>query len=174
MKRKLTISVFTEDKFGMLNRITIIFTRRSLNIESITVSASQIEGVHRYTIVLTATKEQSVKVVAQIEKLVDVMKAFVHEEEEIVHQEMALYKLKTHLINNELIEYIIRTYHARILTFDSEFIVIEKTGHVEETISLFEKLKPFGILEFARSGRVAITKPMKPLTMHLQELNMLN
>ena len=138
MKRKFTISVFTENKFGMLNRITIIFTRRSLNIESITVSASELEGVHRYTIVLTATKEQSVKVIAQIEKLIDVMKAFVHEEEEIVHQEMALYKLKTGLISNELIEYIIRTHHARILTVDSDFIVIEKTGHVEETISLFQ------------------------------------
>ena len=76
MKRKYTISAFTENTVGMLNRITIIFTRRHINIESITVSASEIEGVHRYTIVLTTTHEQVHKVVAQIEKLVDVMKAF--------------------------------------------------------------------------------------------------
>ena len=68
------------------------------------------------------------------------------------------------------LEKVIRENHARILTVDPNFIVIEKAGHEKETQNLFEKLKPFGILEFARSGRVAVTKPMKELSTYLKEL----
>lgn len=95
MEKTYTVSVFTENSIGILNRITIIFTRRHLNIDSITASESEVKGVFRYTIVLRTTEEQVNKVVGQIEKLVDVLKAFVHQEEEIVHQEIALYKIKT-------------------------------------------------------------------------------
>lgn len=171
MEKTYTLSVFTENSIGMLNRITIIFTRRHLNIDSITASESEVKGVFRYTIVLRTTAQQVNKVVGQIEKLVDVLKAFVHEESEIVHQEIALYKIKTNNLTNGDVERVIRENHARILTVDPEFMVIEKAGHVAETQLLFENLKRFGILEFARSGRVAVTKPMKELSTYLKELN---
>lgn len=174
MERTFTISVFTENSIGILNRITIIFTRRHLNIDSITASESEIKDVFRYTIVLRTTKEQVSKVIGQIEKLIEVFKAFVHEEWEIVHQEIALYKIKTDSLTSGDIEKVIRENHARILTVDQNFMVIEKTGHVTETQLLFERLKPYGILEFARSGRVAVTKPMKELSMYLKELEQLN
>lgn len=170
MERTFTVSVFTENSIGILNRITIIFTRRHLNIDSITASESEVKGVFRYTIVLRTTKEQVDKVIGQIEKLVDVFKAFVHEESEIVHQEIALYKIKTDSVTNGEVEKVIRENYARILSVDPQFIVIEKTGHVEETQALFDHLTAFGILEFARSGRVAITKPMKEFSMYLKEL----
>jgi len=170
MEKIYTVSVFTENSIGMLNRITIIFTRRHLNIDSITASESEVKDVFRYTIVLRTSKEQVDKVIGQIEKLVDVLKAFVHEESEIVHQEIALYKIKTDNLTNGSVEKVIRENYARILTVDPMFMVIEKTGHVEETQLLFEKLKPFGILEFARSGRVAVTKPMKELSTYLKEI----
>ncbi len=166
-----TLSIFTENKIGLLNRITIIFTRRHLNIESITASESEIKDVHRYTIVCKTTREQIEKVVKQIEKLVEVLKAFVHEDRDVVHQEIALYKLKTSSLNSENnIEKIVRDNHARILSVARDYIVIEKTGHKHETQVLFKKLEPFGVLEFARSGRVAITKPMKELSIYLKEL----
>ena len=95
LDRQFTVSIFTENTIGMLNRITIIFTRRHLNIDSITASETEIKNVHRYTIVLQTTREQIEKVVGQIEKLIDVLKAFVHEDDEVVHQEIALYKIKT-------------------------------------------------------------------------------
>jgi acetolactate synthase-1/3 small subunit len=174
MKKTYTISVFTENSIGILNRITIIFTRRHLNIDSITASESEVKGVFRYTIVLRTSKEQVKKVIGQIEKLLDVLKAFVHEESEIVHQEIALYKIKTDNLTNGKVEKVIRENHARILTVEPLFMVVEKTGHVEETQLLFENLKPFGILEFARSGRVAVTKPMKELNTYLKELEQLN
>lgn len=170
MEKTYTVSVFTENSIGMMNRITIIFTRRHLNIDSITASESEVKGVFRYTIVLRTTKEQVEKVIGQLEKVIDVLKAFVHEDAQIVHQEIALYKIKTDALTNGDVEKVIRQHHARILTVDREFIVIEKTGHVEETQLLFEKLQLFGVLEFARSGRVAVTKPMKNLSIYLEEL----
>lgn len=170
MEKTYTVSVFTENSIGMMNRITIIFTRRHMNIDSITASESEVKGVFRYTIVLRTTKEQVEKVIGQLEKVIDVLKAFVHEDAQIVHQEIALYKIKTDALTNGDVEKVIRQHHARILTVDREFMVIEKTGHVEETQLLFEKLQPFGVLEFARSGRVAVTKPMKNLSIYLEEL----
>lgn len=170
MEEIFTVSVFTENSIGMLNRITIILNRRHLNIDSITVSESEVKDVFRYTIVLRTTKEQVNKVIGQIEKLLDVLKAFVHKESEIVHQEIALYKIKSATLVSGDVEKVIRENHARILTVDPLYIVIEKTGHVTETQLLFERLKPFGILEFASSGRVAVTKPMKELSSYLKEL----
>lgn len=170
MEKTYTVSVFTENSIGMMNRITIIFTRRHLNIDSITASESEVKGVFRYTIVLRTSKEQVHKVIGQLEKLIDVLKAFAHEDSQIVHQEIALYKIRTEMLTDGDVEKVIREHHARILTVDPKFMVIEKTGHVEETQLLFEKLQPFGMLEFARSGRVAVTKPMKELSSFLEEL----
>ena len=168
MKNTYTVSVFTENSIGMMNRVTIVFTRRHLNIDSITASESEVPGVFRYTIVLRTTRQQVDKVVGQLEKVIDVIKAFVHEENDIVHQEVALYKIRTETLTN--VEKVIREHHARVLTVDPQFMVIEKTGHVEETQLLFEKLRPYGVLEFARSGRVAVTKPMKELSTYLEEI----
>jgi len=95
LPKEYTLSIFTENKIGLLNRITIIFTRRHVNIESITASESEVEGVYRYTIVIRCTREKAIKVVNQIEKLVEVLKAFMHEEHETVYQEIALYKIAT-------------------------------------------------------------------------------
>ena len=171
MEKEFTLSIFTENKIGLLNRVTIIFTRRHLNIESITASESEIKDVHRYTIVCRTTRDRIEKVVKQIEKLVDVLKAFVHEEHDIVHQEIALYKVRNSAVSAELnFEKIVRDNHARILSVTPEYMVIEKTGHKKETQDLFRLLEPMGVLEFARSGRVAITKPMKELTTYLKEM----
>jgi acetolactate synthase-1/3 small subunit len=166
------ISVFTENSVGMLNRITIIFTRRNINIESITASESEIEGIHRYTIVVNEPKETVRKVVSQIEKQIDVVKAFYHSDEEVVYQEIALYKLPTTaLASGGDAERIVRAHHARILTIESEFTILEKTGYPDEIKELFTELKPFGLLEFVRSGRVAISKPMKTLEEHIEDMN---
>ena len=170
MNKTFTVSIFTENTIGMLNRITIIFTRRHLNIDSITASETEVKNVHRYTIVLRTNREQIDKVVGQIDKLIDVLKAFVHEDNEVVHQEIALYKIKTTELKSNNVEQVVRENSAKVLTVDPDFIVIEKTGHKAETQRLFEKLKPFGLLEFASSGRVAVTKPMKELSSYLNEL----
>ncbi len=171
MENKYTVSIFTENHIGLLNRVTIIFTRRHLNIESITASESEVKNIHRYTIVLNCTEDQVIKVVAQIEKLVEVLKAFYHTDDETVYQEIALYKVPTAaLAGGQQAEQIVRKHNARVLTIEPDFTILEKTGHKEETQNLLEELEPHGVLEFARSGRVAITKPMKEFKDYLNEL----
>jgi len=171
MKEQYTISIFTENKVGLLHRVTIIFTRRHINIESITASESEVQGIYRYTIVVNETRENVEKVVKQLEKQVDVFRAFYHTTDEIIHQEIALYKLATSSIQNGLgLEKIIRDHHARILSLEQNYIVIEKTGHKAKTKELFEALKPFKVLEFVRSGRVAMMKEVDNFADTLQEL----
>lgn len=170
MEKEYTVNVFSENHIGLLNRLTIIFTRRKINIESLTVSESHIKGIHCFTIVINSTEAMVRKIVKQIEKLVDVLKAFFYTSDDIIYQEIALYKVPTSaLTGSQEIEKLVRRYSARILEVTPEYTVIEKTGHKEETQELLSKLKPFDLLEFIRSGRVAITKPMKELMVHIKE-----
>jgi acetolactate synthase-1/3 small subunit len=161
-KQTYTISAFSENHIGLLNRITIIFTRRQVNIDSLTVSGSAIPGIHKFTIVVFECREKVEKVVEQIEKLVEVLRAFYHTEDEVIHQEIALYKVPTKaMIEGNRIEEIIRLHHARILEVKPEYTVIELTGHKDETQALFDELNNFGLLQFTRSGRIAVTRSSK-------------
>jgi acetolactate synthase-1/3 small subunit len=159
MEQEFTITAFSENSIGLLNRITIIFTRRHLNIDSLTVSESAIKGIYKFTIVTRTTMAMILKVEKQIEKLVDVLKAFSLSTEDIIHQEVALYKVPTEVLtaSNE-IESLVRKHNARILEVTPDYTVLEKTGHKAETQELFDNLYRFGVLQFTRSGRVAITK----------------
>ncbi len=159
-KTLYTVTIFSENTVGLLNQITIIFTRRSLNIETLSVSPSAIKGIHKFTITTYSDQEIIEKVVKQIDKRVDIIKAYYNTDEDLVHQEIALYKLSTpKLLSLGSIEDIIRRYNARILDITDVWVVLEKTGHYEETQALFEELsKKIGVLQFIRSGRVAITK----------------
>ena len=171
MKEQYTISIFTENKVGLLHRVTIIFTRRHINIESITASESEVKGIYRYTIVVFETRESVEKLVKQIEKQVDVFRAFYHTTDEIIHQEIALYKIATSSVQNGLgLEKIIRDHHARILSLEQDYVVIEKTGHKEDTKELFDALRSFNVLEFVRSGRVAMMKEIDNFSDTLHEL----
>jgi len=172
MKETFTITAFSENHIGLLNRITIIFTRRQVNIESLTVSHSSIPGIHKFTIVVNEAREKVQKVVKQIEKQVEVLKAFYHPDEDIVHQEIALYKIPTsEILKSNSLEQTIRKYNARILEVMPEFTVIEKTGYKDETQELFERLSKYGVRQFTRSGRVAVTKLNEELlTKYLNEV----
>jgi acetolactate synthase-1/3 small subunit len=170
MKDQYTIIAFSENHIGLLNRITIIFTRRHINIESLTVSSTEIKGIHRFNIVVNETREQVEKVVAQIEKVSEVMRAEYYTTDEIVSREIALYKvpIRTAIENN--LEQLLREYDARMVDIQNDFVVIEKTGHVKDTEKIYELLKPFGILQFVRSGSIPITKQRKELSAYLNEL----
>ncbi|HKJ78172.1 MAG TPA: acetolactate synthase small subunit [Prolixibacteraceae bacterium] len=171
MRQEYIISVYSENHIGLLTRITIVFTRRKVNIESLTVSESAIPGVFKFTIVIKVTAEQIGKIVGQIEKQIDVLKAFYHTNDEMIFQEIALYKVPTEaLYENDTIEKIVRKAGARILEITREYTVVEKTGHKEETQALFEELKEFKVMQFIRSGRVALTRdPIERLSEFLKE-----
>jgi len=172
MKQEYTISIFTEDHIGILNQITIILTRRQINIDSITASESAVKGVHLLTIVVRTTSEMIQKVARQMEKLVDVLKVFVHTSDHIIYQEIALYKVTTKgMMSGNAIDHVVRSHHARILEVSPEFMVIEKTGHKTEIADLLAHLQPYGVLQFVRSGRVAVTRQVKELNSYLIEMD---
>ena len=166
MKRRYTISVFTENFIGILSRITLIFTRRGINIDGFTASESREEGIYRITIEVNTTEEQVIQLSRQIEKIIDVIKAFYYVDDEMVFQEIALYKIPIDSIDSGL-EKVIRQYNAQIIAAEKDFVVIEMTGHKQDTQDLLEVLKDFNVLEFVRSGRVAVTKPMVSIDKYL-------
>lgn len=171
MKQEYIITVFSEDHIGLLSRITIIFTRRKINIDSLTVSESAIAGVFKFTIVIRETPDRVEKVVGQLEKVVDVLKVFANTNDEMIYQELALYKVPTEcLFESDSVEKIIRDSGARILEITRDFVVVEKTGHKNETQKLFDDLNQFGVTQFIRSGRVAITRDnIERLSVFLKE-----
>ncbi len=156
-----TITVFSENTVGVLNQITTIFTRRQLNIETLSVSPSAIKGIHKFTITTFAESEVVIKkLIPLIDKRVDILKAYYNTNEDLVHQELALYKLSTEkVLEHGSIEYLVRKYNVRILEVSNDCVVFLKAGHYEETQGLFEELaESIGVLQFVRSGRIAITK----------------
>ena len=159
MIEEFTITAYSENAIGLLNRVTIIFTRRHVNIDSLTVSESSLHGIHKFTIVVNCTRDLVIKVTNQIEKLVEVLKAFYHTKDEIIFQEIALYKVDTDaFLKSNMIETIVRQNNARIIEITQEYTVIEKTGHEYETSRLFAELNKYGVKQFTRSGRIAVTR----------------
>jgi acetolactate synthase I/III small subunit len=158
-KQEFTITVYTENQIGLLNRIAIIFSRRKININSLNVSPSEVEGIHRFTIVIVETEDVVRKLARQIEKQVEVLKAYYNSDEEIVWQELALYKVPTDEIAEKVkVERLLREFGARAVVIRKDYTVFETTGHREETEKLISVLEPFGLIEFVRSARVAIIK----------------
>jgi len=164
-KQLYTISIYTENNIGLLNRISAIFQRRHINIESLNTSASEIEGVSRFTILVNMTESQIKKILGQIEKQVEVIKAYYHTEEDTIYQESCLFKIKSDLLFEERqIQNIIKESNARIVTVNKEFFVLEKSGRRSELELLHRELNAFGIMQFVRSGRIAVTKDKLKIT----------
>lgn len=169
--KQFTISIYTENNIGLLNRISAIFQRRHINIESLNTSPSEIDGVSRFTIVVNITESQMKKIQGQIEKQVEVIKAFYHTEEEIIYQESCIFKMISNLLFDERqIQNIIKESNARIVTVNRDFFVIEKSGRKEEIDLLHRELTVFGIMQFTRSGRIAVTKDEMKISSMLKAL----
>ena len=163
-EQEYIITVFSENKVGLLNQITTVFTSRDVNIESLTTSESALAGIHKFTIVVRTGPD---KLVRQIEKKIDVLKTFVYTSDEVVQQEIALYKVT----RSRSVERLVRQHNVRILEIDDDYIVVEKTGHKAETKELFRLLQPYGVQQFVRSGIVAIIKSRRELlNEYLEEL----
>ena len=138
--KEYTVTIYTEIKIGLLSQITNVFTRHGLSIWSLSAGATSLEGVHNITIVTAGLEKKVKESVQQIEKRVDVIKVFFYTRDKIVYREVALYKVPTNCQMNKT------------------FTVLQKTGTSEETGHLHDELKPYGILQFVRSGRIAVSR----------------
>ena len=170
--KTFTISIYTENNIGLLNRISAIFQRRHINIESLTTSQSEIEGVNRFVIVVNITEEQAKKIVKQIEKQVETIRAYYHTDEETIFTESCMFKIKSALLFEEpQIQNIIKESNATIVTVNKVFFVLEKSGRRHEIEALRRDLNAFGIMQFVRSGRIAVTKDEMKITEMLLAFN---
>jgi acetolactate synthase-1/3 small subunit len=169
-RQEYNITAYTENQVGLLNRIAIIFSRRKINIESLNVSPSEIEGIHRFNIVIHETEEVVTKLAGQIEKQVEVLKVYYNTNDDVIWQEMALYKVPTDIIAEKaLVERLLRENGARAVVIRKDYTVFETTGHREETDNLIKVLQPFGLIEFVRSARIAIIKGSEGFNRKLRE-----
>lgn len=173
-KVEYNITVYTENQIGLLNRIAIIFTRRKINIDSLNTSPSEIESIHRFNIVVNETEEVVRKLARQIEKQVEVLKVYYNTNEDVIWQELALYKVPTdEIAEKALVERLLRENGARAVVIRKDYTVFETTGHREETDALIQKLQPYGLIEFVRSARVAIIKHSEGFNRKLREFERL-
>ena len=158
-KQEYNIIVYAENRIGLLNRVAIIFSKRKINIESLNTSPSEIDGIHRFNIVITEGYEVVRKLARQIEKQVEVLKVYFNTNDEIIWQELALYKVSTDEITEKVtVERLLRQYGASAVVIRKDYTVFAVTGHREETDALVKALEPYGLIEFVRSARVAIIK----------------
>jgi len=158
-KELFTVSIYTENNIGLLNRISAIFLKRHVNIESLTSSQSEIDDIYRFVILVNVSEIKIKRIIKQIEKQIEVIAAFYHTDKETIFIETALYKVKSKsLFEKKDIQKIIKNSQANIVTVSPEYFVIEKTGWRRETEALYNSLEPYGLLQFVRSGRISVTK----------------
>lgn len=158
-KQEYTLSIYTENQVGLINKIAIMFSRRKISLESFNTSPSEIKNIYRFTIVVKETAMVVKNLVLQIEKLVDVFKVFYNTNEEIIWQQIALYKVPTAVIMKDVkVERLLRGFGAKAVVIREDYTVFETTGQDEEVNNLLEELTKYGLIEFVRSSRIAIIK----------------
>ena len=157
MPRSYTFSAFTENTPGVLQRLTIIFSRRKVNIDSLTVSETETKGVSRFTIVVSCEPAVMEKLAKQLNRIIEVVDVFVAENQDLLYREIAFFKVGTANPQQRAeLEELSHRYGAVVTLVKDSYLVIEKTGTEEQINSLFLLLEPYGMKEFVRSGRIAI------------------
>ena len=159
LKQTFTVSIYTENNIGLLKRISAIFLKRHINIESLTTSQSEIDSIFRFVIVVNVSKTMIKSIIKQINKQIEVISSFYHTDKETIFLETALYKVKSKsLFDEKHIQKIIKNSQANMVTVSPNYFVIEKTGWRDETEKLYKELEPYGLLQFVRSGRISVSK----------------
>ncbi|WP_374226251.1 acetolactate synthase small subunit [Flavobacterium oreochromis] len=159
----------------MITKISILFSRRKINIESLNTSPSEIPNIYRFTLVINETEEKIKNLARQLEKLIDVLKVFYNTNDEIIWQQMALYKVPTSVTMKEVrVERLLREYGARAVVIREDYTVFETTGQQDEIEKLLKKLEEYQLIEFVRSSRIAIIKDSKGIHQKVTELEKKN
>ena len=155
-----TLLVYSENIAGILNQVTAVFTRRQVNIESLNVSASSIDGIHKYSSTCWSTEDQIVKITKQLEKKIDIIKANFYTDDELFIHEVALFKISTPvLLDNPEVSRAIRRHDARMMEVNPTYSTVMQTGLTEDIADLFKVLNGFNcLLQYTRSGRIAVTR----------------
>ncbi|NQT71251.1 MAG: acetolactate synthase small subunit [Chloroflexi bacterium] len=156
---KRTLVMLVEDKPGVLNRVTSMIRRRNFNIDSITVGHSVTPGLSRMVISVDGATTAVEQVRKQLDKIIEVVKITDISEENIISRELALIKVEsTPDTRAEIVRIATDVYRANVVDFTPESIIIEISGDEDKVNSLIDLLRGFGVIELARTGRIAITR----------------
>ena len=153
-----TLITLVEDKPGVLNRVASLFRRRAFNIESLTVGHTERPGVSRMTIVVDSDRTDAQKVAQNLDKLVNVIRTEDVTERPAVIRDLALIKVQANGRSRAEVMQLVDTFRARVVDVGLESLMVEVTGTEEKVDGLVEVLRPFGILEMVRTGRVAMVR----------------
>lgn len=155
--REYIVSIFTENQVGVLARITGIFTRRKINIESLKVNETSVKGISMFSIVSFTTEDTIKRIVSAIERIVEVLRAEYHRPDELISQQIALYKVSPDLFKGGGGDACLREHQARVIEIAPEFVVLERTGFTEEIDALKNVLQEKGVLlQFSRSENIVL------------------
>jgi acetolactate synthase-1/3 small subunit len=155
---KHTIVALVADRPGVLNRMASLFRRRGFNIDSIAVGHSETPHLSRMTIVAEGSATQVEQIRKQVEKIIDVIRVQDISSLDIVSRELALLKVKASAETRSEIMQIVDIFRAKIVDVSADSVMVEATGDEEKLGSLYNLLKPFGIKEITRTGRIAMAR----------------
>jgi acetolactate synthase-1/3 small subunit len=155
MKQPITFLVWTENSPGVLLRLTTLFTRRKINVESLTVSATETEGISRFTVVLHTDPTLAATIGRQIERMIEARRVFVFTDSDIVYREVAF--IRATITEDKAHAMLIRHPEARILSRGASGTLFQVTGTEHDINQLLLELEKDGINEVVRSGRIAVT-----------------
>lgn len=159
VEKKYVVVIYSENQIGLLTQVANVFTRRSMNIWSLTASPSAIEGIHTIIIETVGIEKKIIESVQQLQKRVDVVRVFYYCIDEMIYRELALYKVPTEaIIESGNIEEILQRFNANIIEINKSYAVISKVGTTEESQNLYNELKDFGVMQFQRSGSIVISR----------------
>ncbi len=158
-----TISLLVENKPGVLHRIAGLFSRRGYNIASLTVGPTERPDYSRMTIVVRLHSKPVEQVVRQVQKLVPVVEVRELSPQDLIERELMLVKIRTPERNHAELRALADTYEATIVDVSPDALVVEASGTAGKLDALEERLRPFGIQELCRSGRIALERGFKTL-----------
>lgn len=160
MKRPMqhTITVLVENKPGVLARVSGLFARRGFNIESLAVSITDDPTVSRMTIVVTGDDSTLDQINKQTYKLIDVIKVVDYSDIPIVERELALIKVNAGVDERPAIMQIVSIFHGKIIDISETSFTIEVTGGIDKVDAIENLLKPYGITEIVRTGKIAMAR----------------
>lgn len=169
---KHTFSVYVEDKPGVLNRIASLFRRRAFNIESLTVGHTETPGVSRMTILVNSDAQGAKRLEANLYKLVNVLRVHDLTGEQSVYRELVIIKVATTTpeIRTHVLQ-LVDVFRARVVDVSSDSVIIETTGTEDKIEGLLEVLKPHGVLELVRTGRVGMVRGPRSVTIEVPDLS---
>ena len=156
-KNMQTLVAYVENKPGVLNRVSSLARRLAINIDSLTVGPTENEEIARMTIVAHTDERGAHRLEASLEKLVDVLLAENVSTRALLERDLALIKVSADQQNRPHLMELIKVFRARVVDVAPESLIIEVSGTVDKIDGLLEVLRPFGVLEMARTGRISMT-----------------